>query len=382
MLGAIIGDIVGSAYEFNPTNEYNFEMFKAGSSFTDDTICTIAIADALLKNRDYGESLHDWCRRYMKPKGGFGGRFRQWVESDYPVPYGSYGNGSAMRVSPIAMWFSSRKTVEEQARKTAACTHNHPWGIKGAQATAVAGFLARKGLDGETVSAQMLNDYCDGMSVNYLTYQNRFDETCQGTIPPALDIIRQSTSFEDALRRAVSLGADADTLGAIVGGIAEHIWGVPVWMKEQAMRYLTPEMQHVVIDFYTQCDLRERTSPERIDYLEENEIFVFGSNMHGFHMGGAANAAMRKFGAIWGQGDGLQGKSYAISTMEGLASTAVNVSRFISFAASHPEMRFLVTAIGCGIAGYSPEQIAPLFSKAQSLKNVCLPASFWSVLGR
>lgn len=103
MLGAIIGDIVGSAYEFHPTNDYNFEMFAEGSSFTDDTICTIAIADALLKGRDYGESLHDWCRRYMKPKGGFGGRFRKWVESDNPQPYGSYGNGSAMRVSPIGM---------------------------------------------------------------------------------------------------------------------------------------------------------------------------------------------------------------------------------------------------------------------------------------
>ena len=103
MLGAIIGDIVGSRYEFDATNDYNFELFSDKNNFTDDTICTVAIADAILKGRDYGESLHDWCRRYMSPKGGFGGRFRQWVLSDHPQPYGSFGNGSAMRVSPIGM---------------------------------------------------------------------------------------------------------------------------------------------------------------------------------------------------------------------------------------------------------------------------------------
>lgn len=381
MLGAIIGDIVGSAYEFNPTNEYNFEMFKEGSSFTDDTICTIAIADALLKGRDYGESLHDWCRRYLKPKGGFGGRFRRWVESDDPQPYGSFGNGSAMRVSPVAMWFSTTEEVEKQAERTAVCSHNHPLGISGAQAAAVAGLMARKGYAADVIANRMLHDYYEGMKVNYLKYQNHFDETCQGTLPPALDIIRQSTSYEDAIRRAVSLGADADTLGAIVGGIAEHIWGIPYWMRKKALELLPEEMRLVVAAFYARCAQRERTTPERIDYLAANEIFVFGSNMNGLHMGGAARAAMNKFGAIWGKGDGLQGQSYAISTMEGLANTAVNVGRFIAFAVAHPELRFLVTAIGCGIAGYTPGQIAPLFEQARNVKNVYLPASFWKVLG-
>lgn len=432
MLGAIIGDIVGSAYEFNSTNDYNFEMFKDGSSFTDDTICTIAIADALLKGRDYGESLHDWCRRYMKPKGGFGGRFRKWVESDHPQPYGSYGNGSAMRVSPIGMWFSDRKEAAEEAKKSAECTHNHKWGIRGAVATVEAIHTAYhdeelRDCDAEKRRKKAMNigievavDNYYNSSVDLEDYRNRFDETCEGTLPPALHIIANSSSFEDAIRQAVSLGADADTLGAIVGGIAEHIWGIPEWMKQKAMSYLTDEMKAVVYTFYEArpalhgCSkkprrtspfdfdkeaydayknaldaqlyfstggstgtLRGRTAPDKINALPKNGVFVFGSNAQGHHAGGAAHAAMMKFGAVWGKGDGLQGQSYAISTMEGLVNTARNVERFVHFAAAHPELDFFVTAIGCGIAGYTPLQIAPLFHKALLLPNVYLPRIFW-----
>lgn len=706
MLGAIIGDIVGSAYEFHPTNDYNFEMFKEGSMFTDDTICTIAIADALLKSRDYGESLHDWCRRYMKPKGGFGGRFRQWVESNEPKPYGSYGNGSAMRVSPIGMWFSSDfDKLLEEAKKSAECTHNHPEGIKGAQCVADAIYWAVKDCDG-LLSGKKINDFVKDLCVcklddygydpetEYENFRGKFDETCQGTVPPALDIICNSHSFEDAIRKAVSLAADADTIGAIVGSIAEHIWGIPSDIKEKAMTYLPEEMRKVVYDFYLAMENKEeykpknkeisrmesmmfwnlgagnigkilsmengmpskdkksveeakkktqlaeesrkrlvererknwmkevdrrmitdfaepymqcvvagtqfiedqsifykfevndmltirheenkydenavaiyfkdykigyvprkqnadlakilktgwekifiayvsdwqghgekrkitveilmkrcfeqmpvdyddsaewwskkmaeildmgprhavlepwelwskaywmfakghchcydrpmewvgkavnlcieqikdrynctrqkeenyirfdrfkddeyshndcfsydrsafesykqaeenqiyysfggktgtlagRMTPEMIDRLKEDEIFVFGSNAQGYHGGGAARAAMNKFGAVWGQGDGLQGQSYAISTMEGLIATARNVNRFIRFAAEHQELKFYVTPIGCGIAGYNPLQIAPLFRGAVILPNVYLPKIFWEYI--
>lgn len=264
MLGAIIGDIVGSAYEFDKTNDYNFEIFTHGSDFTDDTVCTVAIADALLKGRDYGESLHEWCRKYPYPKGGYGGRFNQWVFSSSPQPYNSFGNGSAMRVSPIGMWFKTEKDVEEEAKKSAECTHNHPEGIKGAQAVAMAIFNAlcdqhqeqsaepqastedRKSRLVETI----FSTHGYEPETDYEDYRNSFDETCQGTIPPALDIIRRSHSFEDAIRRAVSLGADADTLGAIVGSIAEHIWGIPEWFKNEALSYLPQEMRDVVDEFY------------------------------------------------------------------------------------------------------------------------------------
>ena len=138
MIGTIIGDIVGSRWEFNPTNDYNFELFSDENGFTDDTICTVAVADALLKGRDYGESIHEWCRRYPHPMGGYGGRFAQWVRSDNPQPYGSYGNGAAMRVSPVGMWFEDREELLEHAKKTAECSHNHPEGIRGAQTVALA----------------------------------------------------------------------------------------------------------------------------------------------------------------------------------------------------------------------------------------------------
>ena len=137
MLGAIIGDIVGSRFEFNPTNDYHFELFGEGCSFTDDTVCTIAIADALLKGKDFGESLHEWCNRYPHPMGGYGGRFRQWVFSNEPLPYNSFGNGSSMRVSPIAHWFENKDEMLAAAAATAAPTHNHEEGIKGAQTVAL-----------------------------------------------------------------------------------------------------------------------------------------------------------------------------------------------------------------------------------------------------
>ena len=261
MLGAIIGDIVGSRYEFNPTNDYNFQLFSEKCSFTDDTICTVAVADALLKGRDYGESIHDWCRRYPYPMGGYGGRFAQWVHSTHPQPYFSYGNGAAMRVSPVAMWFEKTDDAKKEAERTAACTHNHPEGLKGASAVAEAIKLAIHTCYGKSSSQQTelaeeiamtaaRNHQYDLLGIQLKNVQNRFDETCQGTVPIALWIISGSHSFEDAIRKAVCLGADADTLGAIVGSIAEHIWGIPEEIKEKAMGYLTDEMRVVVEQFY------------------------------------------------------------------------------------------------------------------------------------
>lgn len=261
MLGAIIGDIVGSRWEFNPTNDYNFEWQSLENGFTDDTICTVAVADALLKGSDFGESIHEWCNRYPNPMGGYGGRFAQWVRRNNPQPYNSFGNGSAMRVSPVA-WAANElefKYLMDMAEKSAACSHSHPEGIKGAQAVALA---IQYGIELPCYHPNFTQEHVKelvktcasrfGYNINIRKEDviNRFDETCQGTVPVALWIIGESTSFEDAVRKAVSLGADADTLGAIVGSIAEAIWGIPVELQLETMRYLPTDMKKVIVRFY------------------------------------------------------------------------------------------------------------------------------------
>ena len=250
MLGAIIGDIVGSRWEFNPTNDYNFEWLSKENGFTDDTICTVAVADALLHGRGFGESIHDWCNRYPHPMGGYGGRFAQWVHSKNPQPYNSFGNGAAMRVSSVAWFADSREKALELAAKTASITHNHPEGIEGAQTVALAIYDARQGMDVKAILDDCVQFFGYNIDLELDDVRNKFDETCQGTVPVALWVIGQSSSFEDAIRRAVSLGADADTLGAIVGSIAEAIWGIPEAIKQAVIPYLTDEMKEVVELFY------------------------------------------------------------------------------------------------------------------------------------
>ena len=257
MIGAIIGDIAGSRFEFNPapTNTYNFALFSKECSFTDDTICTIAVADAILQGEDYGSAIHKWCRKYPDPMGGYGGSFRRWVDSDNPMPYGSYGNGAAMRVSAVAWAWTDRNEVLTNAKATAECTHNHPEGIKGAQTTALAIYLALQlRREGKPLAVEEIIEECANFSgydlnIKESAVRNRFDETCQGTVPVALWIIRNSANFEEAVRKAVSPGADADTLGAIVGSIAEAIWGVPDNIAEKVLGFLPEEMKTVIAKF-------------------------------------------------------------------------------------------------------------------------------------
>lgn len=274
MLGAIIGDIVGSRFEFCPTSDYHFDLFTPDCGFTDDTICTIAVADAILHGHQsydghlpYGEYIHRWCRRYPNPMGGYGQRFAQWVKSDNPLPYNSFGNGSAMRVSPIAWVADTYAEAIMQARRSAECTHSHPEGLKGAEAVATVIFnCLKKHREGQLQTQEDIEPclylgqllYPGSESLRLEDYRNRFDETCQGTVPVAFKIIEESSSFEDAIRRAVSLGADADTLGAIVGSIAEAIWGIPEDIEKQALRYLPQEMIDVLTAFRALVAEREQ----------------------------------------------------------------------------------------------------------------------------
>lgn len=273
----MIGDIAGSKYEFNNTFDYDFEMFGEGCDFTDDTICTVAIADAILNGRSYQESLLDWCRRYPSPKGAYGGRFAGWIRSLDPQPYNSFGNGSAMRVSPVAWLFDDLSQVLEEAEKTALPTHNHPEGIKGAKAVAHAIWHFRKSRfseetneckdekakgydDDEAMKAKGYDDkamkaFKDIARSYYEDFDTRdypkgkFDETCMDAVPLSFYLLSQASSFEDAIRLAISHGGDSDTIGAIVGSIAEARFGIPQEMKEKAISYLPDDMQDVLKQF-------------------------------------------------------------------------------------------------------------------------------------
>lgn len=254
MLGAIIGDVVGSRFEFNNTNKLNFKLFTKECSFTDDTICTIAIASALLTGESYKDSLLEWCRAYPNPMGAYGGSFSRWIHSADPQPYNSFGNGSAMRVSPIAWWFDTLEEVQAEAEKTAIVTHDHPEGIKGAVATATAIFLARKYSKKDMLLA--MTQYYPTW-VEPLLGQNRFDETCQGTMPVVFGIINKANSFEEAIRYAIAVGGDSDTIGAIVGSIAEAIWGIPEEIYNQLWPILDEAMDEVIGNFFAVLTSRQ-----------------------------------------------------------------------------------------------------------------------------
>lgn len=250
MIGAIIGDIAGSNYEFANTSDYNFPLFGRESNFTDDTICTIAVADAICSGIDFQSSMRHWCRKYPHPKGEYGSYFLNWVMRSDPYPYNSFGNGSAMRVSPVAWLFDTEDDVKQQAIQSAAITHNHPEGLKGAEAIAVAIFRMRKSLDRNgAIFEAVAQEYYGQDAFVKLPPKGFFDVTCQGCVPLALFIASAATSFEDAIRLAVTYGGDSDTLGAIVGSLAEAQHVIPYAMRNRALAYLPAEMLAVIEKF-------------------------------------------------------------------------------------------------------------------------------------
>ncbi len=227
MYGAIIGDIAGSRYEFDPVKEKDVPLFGEGSCFTDDTVLTIAVANALLKAQETGASFEELLVPEMRrmalahPKAGYGGRFAAWVKSDSPAPYNSFGNGSAMRVSPCGLIAVTLEEAFELARASAEVTHDHPEGVKGAQAVAGAVFLAKTGRSKDEIRAFVEDGYYDlGFTLDEIRAGYRFDVACQGSVPQAIVAFLESESYEDAISGAISLGGDADTQAAIAGSIA------------------------------------------------------------------------------------------------------------------------------------------------------------------
>jgi ADP-ribosylglycohydrolase len=250
MIGAIAGDIIGSVYEHRPIKTKEFPLFDPRCRFTDDSVLTVAVADSILTGRPYLESMREIGRRY--PAAGYGGAFIQWLFSHDPRPYNSWGNGSAMRVSPVGFAFATEDEVLHQAQKTAEISHNHPEGIKGAQAAALAVFLARTVHDKEKIRKHIRQrfGYDLDRAVDDIRPGYTFDVSCQGTVPEAIIAFLDSQSYEDAVRNAVSLGGDSDTLACITGAIAEAFYGTvasPIRTKVKAL--LTPDLWAITENF-------------------------------------------------------------------------------------------------------------------------------------
>jgi ADP-ribosylglycohydrolase len=250
MLGAMIGDMVGSVYEWHNIKTTDFVLFKSNSTFTDDTVLTAATAKALMTDGDYTVAYQDFARRY--PRRGYGGNFSQWIWDENPQPYNSWGNGSAMRVSPVGFAFDTVEEVLAEAERSAAVTHNHPEGIKGAQATALAVLLARQGVAMKDIRDEIANrfEYNLDRTLSEIRPGYAFDVSCQGSVPEAIIAFLESESYEDAIRKAVSLGGDSDTIACITGGIAEvYYGGVPEEIAAEGRARLPGEFVKILDDF-------------------------------------------------------------------------------------------------------------------------------------
>jgi ADP-ribosylglycohydrolase len=252
ILGAITGDIIGSIYEFDNIKATDFPLFSEGCYATDDSIMTFATMDVLINKGDYTETYQRYGRKYPDPEGGYGENFNEWIQTKQPRPYNSWGNGSAMRVSPVGWVYDTLEWTIEEAKKSAEVTHNHPEGIKGAQATASAIYLAHNGKTKGEIKKYIVDTF--GYDLNRKIDEIRpiydFDISCQGSVPEAIIAFLESSDYENAIRLAISIGGDSDTIACITGGIAEAFYGqVPNNILKKVLEILPKEFVSLAEEF-------------------------------------------------------------------------------------------------------------------------------------
>jgi ADP-ribosylglycohydrolase len=250
IIGAVTGDIIGSVYEWHNVKTVDFDLFGSESMFTDDSVLTLATMDAILNQRNYTECYQSFGRNY--PHRGYGGSFNCWIYSYTPNPYNSWGNGSAMRVSPVGWYGNSIEEVMAEAQKSAEVTHNHPEGIKGAQAAAVSIFMARTGKTKDEIKKFVMNTFQYNLDrkLDDIRPHYKFDVSCQGSVPEAIIAFLESTDFENAVRLAISIGGDSDTIACITGGIAEAYYQtIPDYIIENSLKLLPPELIEIIKKF-------------------------------------------------------------------------------------------------------------------------------------
>lgn len=257
MIGAIIGDIVGSIYEWHNIKTKEFPLFQNRCFFTDDTVMTIAVAEGLMNGGERDDFI-DAMKKYgkMYPNVGYGGRFRKWLFSENREAYGSYGNGSAMRTAAVGWYFDSMEETRRMAALAASVTHDHPEGVKGAESTAAVIFLVRTGHSKAEIRDYVVREFGYDLSPTLAeirpTY--RFNSSCRGTVPQSITAFLESTDFEDAIRNAISLGGDSDTLAAITGSVAEAAYGVPQELEDKAWEFLTEPLRDVLRRWKKECN--------------------------------------------------------------------------------------------------------------------------------
>ena len=404
IIGAIIGDVVGSTFEFVNKIPAKFKLFRNACSFTDDTVLTVAIADALLHNRTFADAICDWGERYTYA--GFGGSFREWKKrrrKDPSATNNSKGNGCGMRVCPVGFFANSIEEALELAKESALLTHNSPEGIAGAQAIAVAVFMAKEKRTKEEIKGfveknfdynlNMRNDevrkFICGLDCAGNTHRER--EWAENTCPVAITAFLNSTGYEEAIRTAISYGGDVDTIACMAGGIAAAYYGVPQDIIDGVAPYLPQDIIDVVNEF-DGLTLVNRNTPSQIDrWAKSGHILVYGSgkDFAGETKSGSllrdnepiGYIANRRFGSKH-QLEGLVGNSYAIPTVGyTLEEIGKGVERFTAFVNEHPELTFLITNVGCSKkAGFTLAEIAPMFSCIAGNANVMLPKEFRDII--
>ena len=375
IIGAVIGDIAGSRLEFHDGfAKHNFKMFGSGTKFTDDSIMTVAIADALMHGKDFQSSMLEWGHRY--PNGGWGRTFRKWLKSKSPEPYNSQGNGSGMRVSAVGFAAETLDEALALAKETALPTHGSKDGIAGAQAIAAAIFLAKQKTPKAEIKKYIettFSYYLDGSTedIQHMVPQLLDFQRSQAlfTTPFAITAFLKGNDYEDVIRTAVTYGCDTDTVACMAGGIAAAYYGVPLDLAKQAADYISDDLLAIINEFDgTSLESRHITQKDIHEWSREC-VIVYGRSVNEGENG--------EKGSYEAHDVRHPREGYAIRTIGAdFKDTSEDVKAFISYVGEHPEKVFLVMQVGIHKAGIPVEKIAPLFEPLRGKSNVYLPAEY------
>jgi len=387
IIGAVIGDVVGSRFEFYrmkgdkiPTR---YKLFASSSSLTDDTVLTMAVADALMHKKEFRDTFWTWAKRY--PHAGFGRSFKTWLRGGKDLSNDSKGNGCGMRVSPVGFYANSLEETLELARQSAIISHNSEEGIRGAQSIAAATYMAKEHRPKDEIKSYIENTFGYNLDqtdeeietkVAGLTQRGE-RELAENTCPLAIIAFLVTDDYESAIKKAISYSCDTDTVACMAGGIASAYYGVPQAIIDEAQEYLPQEFIDVINEFDGINLHNTRTTPK--DCHRWGDIIVYGS---GENKNGETEAftASKYFGASKVL-EGMEKRAYAIPTVgRSLDEIKAGVDRFIEYADANPDKTFLVTRVGCSKAGYSPKDIAPMFKRVANLPNIYLPVEFREAL--